>query len=107
MYRRFRSRHTLSSCPWAERQNLVYGFSVELASRQVGTCIPLSPSLGLSEEPKPPFEQISRNQHHHGKVLFTVPCRCVVRNTKDELVTVQMLCHVFPISKTTVFVEPR
>ena len=49
MYRRSRSCHTLSSRPWAERQNLVYGFSVVLAIRQVGTYIPLSPSLGLSQ----------------------------------------------------------
>ena len=49
MHRRFRLCHTLSSRPWAERQNLVYGFSVVLAIRQVGTYIPLSPSLGLSQ----------------------------------------------------------
>ena len=49
MYRRSRFCHTLSSCPWAERQDLVYGFSDELALRQVGTFIPLSPSLGLSQ----------------------------------------------------------
>ena len=49
MYRRSRSCHTLSSRPWAERQNLVYGFSVALALRQVGTCAPLSPSPGLSQ----------------------------------------------------------
>ena len=50
MYRRSRFRHTLSSRPWAGRQNLVYGFSVGLARRQAGTFIPLSPSLGLSYE---------------------------------------------------------
>ena len=49
MYRRSRSRHTLSSRPWAERRNLVYGFSAGLAWRQVGACAPLSPSLGLSQ----------------------------------------------------------
>ena len=49
MYRRPRSSHTLSSCPWAGRRDLVYGFSVELALRQVGTCAPLSPSPGLSQ----------------------------------------------------------
>ena len=49
MHRRSRPCHTLSSRPWAERQNLVYGFSVVLAIRQVGTHIPLSPSLGLSQ----------------------------------------------------------
>ena len=49
MYRRPRSSHTLSSCPWAGRRDLVYGFSVELALRQVGACAPLSPSLGLSQ----------------------------------------------------------
>ena len=49
MYRRSRPCHTLSSRPWAGRQNLVYGFSVVLAIRQVGTYIPLSPSLGLSQ----------------------------------------------------------
>ena len=47
--RRSRSCHTLSSRPWAERQNLVYGFSGELALRQVGNKAPLSPSLGLSQ----------------------------------------------------------
>ena len=57
LYRRSRSCHTLSSRPWAERQNLVYGFSVALALRQVGTCAPLSPSPGLSEEPKPPLNK--------------------------------------------------
>ena len=50
MYRRSRSRHTLSSRPWAGRRNLVYGFSAALARRQAGTFIPLSPSLGLSYE---------------------------------------------------------
>ena len=49
MYRRSRFRHTLSSRPWAERQNLVYGFSAGLALQQVETFIPLSPSLGLSQ----------------------------------------------------------
>ena len=49
LYSRSRSRHTLSGCPWAERRNLVYGFSDELALRQVGTSVPLSPSLGLSQ----------------------------------------------------------
>ena len=49
MYRRSRPCHTLSSRPWAERQDLVYGFSAELAFRQVGTYVPLSPSLGLSQ----------------------------------------------------------
>ena len=49
MYRRFRSGHTLSGCPRAERPDLVYGFSVEPASRQVGTSVPLSPSPGLSQ----------------------------------------------------------
>ena len=48
MYRRSRFRHTLSSRPWAGRQNLVYGFSAALARRQAGIFIPLSPSLGLS-----------------------------------------------------------
>ena len=71
---RSRSCHTLSGCPWAERQNLVYGFSVGLALRQVGTCVPLSPSPGLSQRAETALEQIRRNQHHHGKVLFTVPC---------------------------------
>ena len=48
MYCESRFCHTLCSCPWAGRQNLVYGFSVVLAvaSRE---CIPLSPSLGLSQ----------------------------------------------------------
>ena len=74
MYRRSRSCHTLSSCPWAERQNLVYGFSVELAIQRVGIYIPLSPSLGLSQRAETAlFEQICRDQHHHGKVLFMVP----------------------------------
>ena len=49
LYRRPRSRHTLCSCPWAERQDLADEFSVGLALRQVGTCAPLSPSLGLSQ----------------------------------------------------------
>ena len=94
MYRRSRSHHTLSSRPWAERKNLVYGFSAALALRQVGTCAPLSPSPGLSQRAEttlcknaPAFlpypvgypgwtEQICRDQRHREKVLFMAPSCC-------------------------------
>ncbi len=64
MYRRSRSCHTLSSCPRAERQDLVYGFSAGLALWQVGIGIPLSPSLGLSKGPKPPFVSQGQSPCH-------------------------------------------
>ena len=74
MYRRSRSRHTLSSCPWAERRDLVlwvFWWARLAASRDLRPFIPITGFI--SKGRNHPFEQISRNQHHHGKVLFTVP----------------------------------
>ena len=80
MYRRFQLCHTRSSCPWAERQNLRYEFSVKLALRQVGIA-PFIPVTGfISKSRNHPFEQIGFPQHHHGKVLFSVPFLLVFCN---------------------------
>ena len=74
MYRRSRSSHTLSSRPWAERDDLRHGFSVKLALRQVGIT-PFIPVTGfISKSRNHPFEQIGFPQHHREKVLFLVPC---------------------------------
>ena len=74
MYRRSRSRHTLSSCPWAGRQNLVlwvFRWTHLAASRDLHPFIPITGFI--LEGRNHPLEQICRNQHHHVKVLFTVP----------------------------------
>ena len=94
MYRRFQFCHTRSSCPWAERQNLRYEFSVKLTSRQVGIA-PFIPVTGfISKSRNHPFEQIGFPQHHHGKVLFLVP---------SCLFSALLCCaHILPWERKTV-----
>lgn len=72
-YHRFRSCHALSGRPWAEGRNPVYGFSVKLAFRQVGPKSFIPVTGFISKSRNHPFEQIGFPQHHHGKVLFSVP----------------------------------
>ena len=59
MYRRSRSRHTLSSCPWAERQDLVlwvFRWAHLAASREHGPFIPITGFI--SKGRNHPFEVI-------------------------------------------------
>ena len=42
------------------------------ASRNLRSFIPITGFISKSRNR--PFEQICRDQHHHGKVLFTMPC---------------------------------
>jgi len=90
LYHGSRSCHTLSGRPRAERQNLDYGFSAAPALRQVGIA-PFIPVTGFifgtarhsatagwyavcPRAETALAEQIRRDRHHHGKVLFSVPC---------------------------------
>ena len=100
MYRRSRFRHTLSSRPWAERQNLVYGFSVVLTRRQAGTVNPFIPIAGfILKSRNRPFEQIRRNQHHRGKVLFTVPFAFLHSVRQQKVLPGRMIFPILPPGK--------
>ena len=100
MYRRSRFCHTLCSRPWAARQNLVYGFSVVLARRQAGIVIhPFIPIAGfILKSRNRPFEQIRRNQHHRGKVLFTVPLCSQTRSAGSMEIQGTLFCWMHRFS---------
>ena len=63
------------------------------ASRSLRPFIPITGFISKSRNH--PFEQIRRNQHHHEKVLFTMPCQRATGNLNpDPLNEGQVLCRL-------------